>query len=309
MAQVLGKSRLDDALSDDEDVPELNENESSALEGSDGGAAMVVTNVDPLTGEIIEDLKLSDETTEKKKKAVRKRPFDEMLLKSDEGLARVYREFPRCWRPRGRGNEIQDLQKLVTMYTEWSYQLHAGYSFEDAIKLTHKLGSKREIRDRVAMMRVEERQRYAIDVLGFKYDIVSSSSPSGGAMTSPEAQSSVEGGSSSEKGNQNQEERIDNDDIFFAMLDDEEEEIQSVGEDEGKEKEKDVEVSETGAPHTVLPDTQLDVNDEYAGAEKEAEEEEEEMDFNLPGNSSGSGMSNVLKKSQKKALLDDSDSD
>jgi TIMELESS-interacting protein len=145
-------------------------------------AAAVAGNED------VEELKLGDgdgAEALKKKVRVQKRKFDEDTLASEDGLKRIYREFPRSWKCRGRGCEGQDLAKLLTLYKSWAYQLHPGLSLPDIVKSTLKLGTKRPVRDVYGQMKDEERSRYMRDVLGFKDR--EPSSPD--AMTSPEANS------------------------------------------------------------------------------------------------------------------------
>ena len=161
----------------------------------------------------IEELKMGDDNG-KGKKRLQKRKFTEELLMSADGLKRIYREFPLSWKSRGRGNEAQDLTRLITLYKEWAYQLHAGISFPDVVKYAHKFGSRRVVKDACLDMREEERSRYMEEVLGYKGP--QPSSPQG--MTSPEAMS-AEGDPESSTKSANTDADFDVDDMMMQMLD------------------------------------------------------------------------------------------
>lgn len=186
------RSRLEELLSDDDDDVSIRTDDdegenaapsAAAVNGDAAGLAAAVAG----DGDV-EELKLGDgdgAEALKKKVRVQKRKFDEDTLASEDGLKRIYREFPRSWKCRGRGCEGQDLAKLLTLYKSWAYQLHPGLSLPDIVKSTLKLGTKRPVRDVYGQMKDEERSRYMRDVLGFKEH--EPSSPD--AMTSPEANS------------------------------------------------------------------------------------------------------------------------
>lgn len=185
-------SRLEELLSDDDDDVSIRtdddegENAAPSAAAANGDAAGLAAAV--AGNEDVEELKLGDgdgAEALKKKVRVQKRKFDEDTLACEDGLKRIYREFPRSWKCRGRGCEAQDLAKLLTLYKSWAYQLHPGLSLPDIVKSTLKLGTKRPVRDVYGQMKDEERSRYMRDVLGFKDR--EPSSPD--AMTSPEANS------------------------------------------------------------------------------------------------------------------------
>ena len=80
-----------------------------------------------------DELKMGDGPDELEIKAKRKRikPFTEDILISDDGLQRVYKEFPRICHFKGRGTEAKDMKRLTTMYKEWAFQLHPGLAFSE----------------------------------------------------------------------------------------------------------------------------------------------------------------------------------
>lgn len=123
-------------------------------------------------GEEIDALKLGDDDDDKnnngeeeemlklaKKKPRVARPFNEDVICSEDGLKRVYQEFPQAIRFRGRGFEAQDLKKLMALYTEWSFQLHPGLAFMDMTNRCEALGSKPKVRAQLSHLRERERQR------------------------------------------------------------------------------------------------------------------------------------------------------
>ncbi|KGN60764.1 TIMELESS-interacting protein [Cucumis sativus] len=95
---------------------------------------------------------------EKPKKAPRTRPkLTPELLLSDDGLGYVLRHFPRAFKYRGRGHEINDLENLIGLYREWHSHILPYYSFEHFVhKVEQVAATKRvkmclgELRERVA---------------------------------------------------------------------------------------------------------------------------------------------------------------
>ena len=219
-AAVVKSSLLDDLLSDDDELSihtavNAESSPSAGNEGNDGGAGGA-------EGEEPEELKLDDNDAAdplKTKKRVQKRKFDENTLTSDDGLDRVYKEFPQSWKNRGkRGRERQDLERLIILYKEWAFQLYPGKSINDIVKETRKLGSKRAVKDAVLRMRETEKERYMRDALGYKPPVAS---PEEHAMTSPEATSSRGDPDSASRAGDNGDASFDSDadDAMMALLD------------------------------------------------------------------------------------------
>ncbi|KAF3794937.1 TIMELESS-interacting protein [Nymphaea thermarum] len=92
------------------------------------------------------------------KKVSRERPkLTPQLLLSDDGLGYIIRHFPRAFKPRGRGHELEDLGNLIDLYAQWHAHLLPYYSFEQFVEKVESLGSSkrvrmvtRELRERVA---------------------------------------------------------------------------------------------------------------------------------------------------------------
>ncbi|KAK9676513.1 hypothetical protein RND81_11G082200 [Saponaria officinalis] len=95
--------------------------------------------------------------TAKPKKVPRTRPkLTPDLLLSDNGLGYILRYFPRNFKCRGRGYEVNDLGNLLRMYAEWHSQLIPYFPFDQFIHKVEEAGSRRvktciaELKDRVA---------------------------------------------------------------------------------------------------------------------------------------------------------------
>ncbi|KAL2938850.1 TIMELESS-interacting protein [Bienertia sinuspersici] len=94
----------------------------------------------------------------KPKKAPRTRPkLTPELLLSDEGLGYILRYFPRNFKYRGRGYEVNDLRNLLRMYAEWHEQFLPYFPFDQFIHKVEEVGSSKrlktciaELKDRVA---------------------------------------------------------------------------------------------------------------------------------------------------------------
>ena len=120
------KSRLDDFLSDDETVDgnDNNNNVTSPSSSSSSSSSNGNTNNENTDNnnnnnpgeEQAEELRTGDgpEVTKTKKRKVFNK-YDENLLNQRMGLTRVYDQFPKEWKYRGRGNEAGDLKKLITI--------------------------------------------------------------------------------------------------------------------------------------------------------------------------------------------------
>ncbi|CAA3015762.1 TIMELESS-interacting [Olea europaea subsp. europaea] len=100
----------------------------------------------------------SKSTAEKPKKAPRKRPkLTPDILLSNDGLGYVLRHFPRAFKCRGRGHEVNDLRHLLGLYAEWHSRLLPYYSFDQFVHKVEQVGTTnrvrrciRELRDAVA---------------------------------------------------------------------------------------------------------------------------------------------------------------
>ncbi|WOK94811.1 TIMELESS-interacting protein [Canna indica] len=92
------------------------------------------------------------------KKAPKTRPkLTPDLLLSDDGLGYVLRHFPRGFKYRGRGHEVDDLGNLIGLYAQWHSHLIPYYSFDQFIHKVEKVGGTMrvrrcitELKDRVA---------------------------------------------------------------------------------------------------------------------------------------------------------------
>jgi len=152
------KSQLDNLrdFSDDETEDEGGRplaNQKRNKEGDEEVEALKLGDDDADNGEDEEKLKVT------KKKPRIARPFNEEVICSEDGLKRVYQEFPQAIRFRGRGFEAQDLKKLMALYTEWSFQLHPGLAFADITNRCEALGTKPKVRVQLSHLRERERQR------------------------------------------------------------------------------------------------------------------------------------------------------
>lgn len=91
--------------------------------------------------------KLVQKSSEKPKKVPRTRPklTPEMLL-SDDGLGFVLRHFPRNFKYRGRGHEVNDLGRLIHLYSEWHSHLIPYYSFNQFVHKVEQVGATRRVK-------------------------------------------------------------------------------------------------------------------------------------------------------------------
>lgn len=98
----------------------------------------------------------------KKKRARLAKPLTEEMLTAPDGLLRIYEEFPKACRFRGRGSEAKDLKRLTTLYKEWAFQLHPGMAYQDFLIKCETLGSRAQIRSHLEYLRDMERSRYIV---------------------------------------------------------------------------------------------------------------------------------------------------
>ncbi|KMT02436.1 hypothetical protein BVRB_9g203880 isoform A [Beta vulgaris subsp. vulgaris] len=90
----------------------------------------------------------------KPKKAPKTRPkLTSELLLSDEGLGYILRYFPRNFKYRGRGSEVNDLRNLLLMYAGWHEQFLPYYPFDQFIHKVEEAGSTRRVKTCVAELK------------------------------------------------------------------------------------------------------------------------------------------------------------
>ncbi|KAG0454261.1 hypothetical protein HPP92_025565 [Vanilla planifolia] len=81
------------------------------------------------------------------KKVPRSRPkLTPDLLLSDDGLGYVLRHFPRNFKYRGRGHEVDDLGNLIAMYADWHAHVLPYYSFDQFIHKVEQVGASKRVR-------------------------------------------------------------------------------------------------------------------------------------------------------------------
>lgn len=151
-------------LSDDETEEDVQGDDDRSLGGENSDdAAAVHENEKNKTS----STETAPEELLKTKKIKRARPFNEDLLCGDEGLLRVYEEFPiGCkFKTESRGSESAYLRRLITMYKEWAFQLHPGIAFSDVLHKCESLGVKSKVRGLLEKLRERERERYVVSVL------------------------------------------------------------------------------------------------------------------------------------------------
>lgn len=116
-----------------------------------------------------------------KKKQRKGKNFDETMVCGPDGLRRIYQEFPKIFKFRGKNHEAADLKKLTGLYIEWAFQLYSGLAFEDLLKSVRSLSSKGAVKSHMELLRETERDRYLHDVFGIT---IPRAAPA--AMSSPE---------------------------------------------------------------------------------------------------------------------------
>ncbi|XP_021724614.1 TIMELESS-interacting protein-like [Chenopodium quinoa] len=90
----------------------------------------------------------------KPKKAPRTRPkLTPELLLSEKGLGYILRYFPRNFKYRGRGHEVNDLRNLLRMYAEWHAQLLPYFPFAQFIHKVEEAGSSKRVKTCIAELK------------------------------------------------------------------------------------------------------------------------------------------------------------
>jgi hypothetical protein len=97
-----------------------------------------------------------------KKKQRKGKNFDETMVCGPDGLRRIYQEFPKIFKFRGKNHEAADLKKLTGLYIEWAFQLYSGLAFEDLLKSVRSLSSKGAVKSHMELLRETERDRYLV---------------------------------------------------------------------------------------------------------------------------------------------------
>ncbi|CAA7403432.1 unnamed protein product [Spirodela intermedia] len=81
------------------------------------------------------------------KKPPRTRPkLTPELLLSDDGIGYVLRHFPRAFKCRGRGHEVDDLGRLIDLYADWHSRLIPYYSFSQFVQKVEQVGASKRVR-------------------------------------------------------------------------------------------------------------------------------------------------------------------
>jgi hypothetical protein len=111
----------------------------------------------------------------KKKKIKRKLSLNASILLSSDGLKKVYEEFPRSCKFRGKGYENQDLKNMISCYKYWAFMLLPGTAFTDFLLKCEQLGSSNEVKTAMNQYRQLEKEHYRMKVkpLKIKKKIVS----------------------------------------------------------------------------------------------------------------------------------------
>jgi hypothetical protein len=111
-----------------------------------------------------------DEIILKSNKKARKSPYltSELLL-SNDGLQKIYAEFPSTCKFRGKGYENDDLKKMLWLYKEWAFMLNPGSAFPDLLNKCESLGNTNEVKTLMLHMRQKERERFIIHKKAFPF--------------------------------------------------------------------------------------------------------------------------------------------
>ena len=134
-----------------------------------------------------------DKESKGKKVIKRKKPFTEAVLCSDQGLKRIYEDFPSLLNYQGRFNEAQAIRKLMKVYQEWALQLHPGLSFDDILRKCESFGTRGVVGRQLDTLRDREKQRYLVEVLGIPLSSLARTDSSPMGKTSPEVSSPEKG--------------------------------------------------------------------------------------------------------------------
>ncbi|KAL8034892.1 hypothetical protein ABFX02_12G060200 [Erythranthe guttata] len=68
------------------------------------------------------------------------------LLLSDSGVGHILRYFPRAFKCRGRGHEVNDLRHLLRLYAEWHSHLLPYYNFDQFIHKVEQVGATKRVK-------------------------------------------------------------------------------------------------------------------------------------------------------------------
>ncbi|KAL6570780.1 hypothetical protein OROGR_000330 [Orobanche gracilis] len=84
----------------------------------------------------------------KQKSQRRSRPklTPDLLLSDGNGIGYILRYFPRAFKCRGRGREVNDLKHLLGMYAEWHSRLLPYYNFGQFVHKVEQVGATKRLK-------------------------------------------------------------------------------------------------------------------------------------------------------------------
>jgi hypothetical protein len=103
-----------------------------------------------------------------KNKTKRKLSLNAGILLSSDGLKKVYEEFPRSCKFRGKGYENQDLKNMISCYKYWAFMLLPGTAFTDFLLKCEQLGSSNEVKTAMNQYRQMEKEHFRMRVKPLK---------------------------------------------------------------------------------------------------------------------------------------------
>jgi hypothetical protein len=96
------------------------------------------------------------------KKRKTRRQVNEADIAGDEGIFRIYEEFPSLCKFRGRGSEAHDLKQMINVYKEWCFQLYPSIAYEDVVEKILTFSSKSAVHSTLERLRQQECNRYMV---------------------------------------------------------------------------------------------------------------------------------------------------
>lgn len=96
-----------------------------------------------------------------KKRKIRKQ-VNESDISGEEGIIRIYEEFPSLCQFHGRGYESSDLKRMINVYKEWCFQLYPSIASEDVLEKIFTFGSKSSVSSTLERLRQQECHRYMV---------------------------------------------------------------------------------------------------------------------------------------------------
>jgi hypothetical protein len=154
---------LDDQLFGSDNEEEVLDNRKTSLNLTSSRSSPKKS--DDATAALAKDGKSGNEGTEeilivKKRKA--RRQVNESDIAGDEGIKRIYQEFPSLCKFRGRGYEAHDLKQMINVYKEWCFQLYPSIAYEDVIDKIFTFSSKSSVSSTLEYLRNQECNRYMV---------------------------------------------------------------------------------------------------------------------------------------------------